>query len=278
MYLDQSENIAQDRTRYTSMQTPRQAQKTKTLANYRQIGVVLLLILAQISPILVFAKESRRKLSITVPFMVQAPTANWDEPFQNTCEETAALMVGFWANSEAIPSQKNKQETLLKDLVEWENKKFGSYIDTDTEQTSTILIEYFKAPQVEIVSKPDVTMIKNVLLNNGLVIVPTSGRALGNKYFRGEGPLYHMLVIKGFDDKKKEFITNDPGTKRGYGFRYKYDIIINAIADWDHTIDTVNPETPKMIVVYKSDSSKLSLQEDEDNPFSFSSLLSLFDL
>ena len=43
-----------------------------------------------------------------------------------------------------------------------------------------------------------------------------------------------MLVIIGFDDKTGEFITNDPGTKRGAEFRYKYKILLNAIHNWDH--------------------------------------------
>jgi len=55
---------------------------------------------------------------------------------------------------------------------------------------------------------------------------------LGNPYFRTPGPIYHMLVVKGYDED--EFITNDVGTKRGDGFRYKYDRLISAIHDWDH--------------------------------------------
>ena len=42
-----------------------------------------------------------------------------------------------------------------------------------------------------------------------------------------------MLVIRGYDDENQEFITNDPGTKRGKGFRYDYQTLLQAIADWD---------------------------------------------
>ena len=65
-----------------------------------------------------------------------------------------------------------------------------------------------------------------------MIIIPAAGRLLGNPYFQTPGPIYHMLVIRGYN--ATEFITNDPGTKRGDGFKYKYQTLINAIHDWDH--------------------------------------------
>ena len=55
--------------------------------------------------------------------------------------------------------------------------------------------------------------------------------ALINPNFTGNGPLYHMLVIKGFVDDK--FITNDPGTRNGADFVYTEANLMNSIADWD---------------------------------------------
>ena len=56
--------------------------------------------------------------------------------------------------------------------------------------------------------------ITKELSEGRIVIVPTAGRLLKNPHFTASGPLYHMLVIKGFDDAKHTFITNDPGTRR----------------------------------------------------------------
>ena len=39
-----------------------------------------------------------------------------------------------------------------------------------------------------------------------------------------------MLVLTGYDERN--FVTNDPGTRRGYGYKYTYSILYNAIHDW----------------------------------------------
>ena len=44
------------------------------------------------------------------------------------------------------------------------------------------------------------------------VLLPAAGRLLRNPYFSGQGPLYHMLVVKGYTRDGK-IITDDPGTR-----------------------------------------------------------------
>ena len=39
-----------------------------------------------------------------------------------------------------------------------------------------------------------------------------------------------MLVIIGYDHN--DFITNDPGTRRGQEYRYNQDVLLNAIHNW----------------------------------------------
>jgi hypothetical protein len=41
-----------------------------------------------------------------------------------------------------------------------------------------------------------------------------------------------MLVIRGYDPATKEFITNDPGTRKGEGYRYPEQIIYAAWRDY----------------------------------------------
>ena len=60
------------------------------------------------------------------------------------------------------------------------------------------------------------------------MIVPAAGRLLGNKYFQQPGPVYHMLVVKGFTSDGK-IITNDVGTRRGQNYVYDEDVFLNAI-------------------------------------------------
>ena len=41
-----------------------------------------------------------------------------------------------------------------------------------------------------------------------------------------------MLIIKGYT-KEGNFITNDPGTRRGADFIYSPGVLMNAIHDWN---------------------------------------------
>jgi len=39
-----------------------------------------------------------------------------------------------------------------------------------------------------------------------------------------------MIVIIGWDDEKGIFITNDPGTRKGKSYVYKYQTVLDAIS------------------------------------------------
>ena len=77
--------------------------------------------------------------------------------------------------------------------------------------------------------------------------VPVAGRELGNPYFSGGGPWYHMLVITGYDGNR--FITNDPGTKRGEDYKYSADVLIEAIHDWTGSKDTITSGAKTAVVI-----------------------------
>ena len=101
-----------------------------------------------------------------------------------------------------------------------------------TQDILPILKEFYKYPKVKIVANPSITDIKTALSQSKAVIVPAAGRKLGNPYYTQPGPLYHMLVIKGYT-KDGRFITNDPGTRRGADFIYDPAVLWNAIRDWN---------------------------------------------
>ena len=78
-----------------------------------------------------------------------------------------------------------------------------------------------------------ITDIKNEISVGRIVIAPAAGRLLKNPYFTPPGPLYHMVVIRGFDDARSVFVTNDAGTRRGNGLLYPQTVLFNAIHDWN---------------------------------------------
>ena len=170
--------------------------------------------------------------NLAFPFTSQAPNGNWDEPYQEGCEEASVYMVHayFSGMDEGRIPASTADEALLQ-IVEFEMELFGFYKDTTTEQTG-VLAELMYGHTYQLVANPTVEDIQSKLVQGHPVIVPAAGRLLGNPYFTAPGPLYHMLVIRGYTEDG-QFIVNDPGTYRGEAFLYDFDTIMNAMHDWN---------------------------------------------
>jgi len=91
--------------------------------------------------------------------------------------------------------------------------------------------------------------LKRALTDGKLVILSLNGRLLGNPNFRSPGPIYHMLVLRGWNEK--EFITNDPGTRKGKNYTYTYETLHNAAAEWIHDQKTTDTSIKNAIIVSK---------------------------
>ena len=140
-------------------------------------------------------------------------------------------MAASYINGQSFKDANDADQKLLA-IMDFEIKRFGYYEDTTADETAVILREYFGIVLVKVIPNPTVDAIKSDLAQGKTIIVPLAGRQLGNPYYQQPGPLYHMLVIKGYT-KNGDFITNDPGTRRGADYIYKPDIIMNAIHDWN---------------------------------------------
>ncbi|MEX2054793.1 MAG: C39 family peptidase, partial [Candidatus Andersenbacteria bacterium] len=152
-------------------------------------------------------------MNLAIPFTVQAPHANWDLPYKEFCEEASVLMTMSYINNTPITSRDSAEAELLQ-IKAFEDERFGYYEDTTAEETAIIIREHYQYDQVALIENPTVAHIKEALAAGRAVIVPVAGQQLGNPYFQQPGPLYHMLVIKGYT-ADGHFITNDPGTRRG---------------------------------------------------------------
>lgn len=170
------------------------------------------------------------EFNIAVPFMTQSPLVIWDEVHNETCEEAAALMVYFAVNEIPLPS-KEEQEEYLQQLIVWQNEKFGDYKDTTAAQTALMMREKLNMDNVSIVENPTFKDIARILQSGALIIAPTSGKELFNPNFKNGGPKYHMVVVRGYDEKY--IFTNDPGTRNGKNYAYTHDVFFNALHDWN---------------------------------------------
>lgn len=183
-----------------------------------------------------------------VPFTPQAPFANWDAVHEQTCEEAAVLMAGWYANGKRGGKiDAGVAEDELQRLIIWEKQRFGYFEDTTAKETAQILTDFYGVKNVTVRDDVSITSIKKELANGNLVIVLAAGRELQNPYFKQPGPIYHALTIIGYD--RNEFITNDPGTRRGQGFRYPAENIIDSTHDWTGNPDTITSGPKRMIVI-----------------------------
>lgn len=173
-------------------------------------------------------KTLPKQINLNVPFTSQAPEKDWGQPWQDACEEAAILMMDAYYKKYNLSPLFAKDELLR--VWDWEQtKNFGKSIEI--QEIQEIFSKYFNFKS-NVVENPTVDDIKKSVAGGNPVLVVADGKVLPNPHFRNGGPVYHALIIRGYDED--EFITNDPGTQFGKNFKYKYDDLMNAIHDWNN--------------------------------------------
>ncbi len=202
----------------------------------------------------VVPKASSSSFIIPVPFTSQAPLGEWsDERQQDGCEEASVAMAMAWVNKENNISKEEWLARILT-LADFEQEKYGEHRDVALKDVvSWLFNDYFSYEKVAIKPVASSSDILKELERGNIVLVPTNGRALKNPNFKAPGPEEHMIVIKGYDYQTEQFITNDPGTRRGENYRYSSSIIFNAIRSYDTGYKLPFPKilVREMIVVEK---------------------------
>ncbi len=175
--------------------------------------------------------KEKTKIKQTVPFVVQAPHAQWDDSrYQDACEEASMVMAEAWIEGENHVSR-NDAEERIEELFKHEEDFFGDAVDTSINDTAQFFQQHY-GRSVDVKEGVSMEDLYDILSHKNIIIAPTNGKWLENPHFKNGGPERHMLVIVGFDKKNGEFITNDPGTRVGRGYKYKDSILYNAIRDY----------------------------------------------
>lgn len=173
----------------------------------------------------------QKRVNQSVVFTSQAPHAQWDDPrYQDACEEASMVMAYAWITDNDYLS-KNDAEKEIEKLFKAQKDLFGDVVDTSATDTALLFESYYKKKAL---LKKDVTLdeMYELLSAGNIIIAPTNGKVLQNPNFTNGGPERHMLVITGYDKNNREFITNDPGTRLGRGYKYKDSTLFNAIQDY----------------------------------------------
>lgn len=180
-------------------------------------------------------------------FIPQAPEKNWDQPWQDTCEEAAILTVKYFFENK-IPDF----PTLLTDyklLIDKSNSH-----DINLAQMSQIASDMYNYDS-KIIDNPTTDTIEKYLSEGHILIAPANGQTLyqENKYFKNGGPLYHNIVILGYDHNKKQFIVHDVGTQFGAYFKYSYHVLMSSIHDYPDSKDKkdINQGPPRLLLLLK---------------------------
>ncbi len=192
------------------------------------------------------------RFNLAVPFTSQAPEKNWDLPWQEACEEAVVLMLDAYRKGYALDIPLSKKEMVR--MVAWEEAQ-GWGVSIPAVEMKKLIgwysfsklgnKEITKLGTVKIVERPTVERIKTFIASGHPVVALVDGKALPNPHYRGGGPVYHALIVRGYTEDS--FITNDPGTQFGENYVYRYDELINAIHDWNG--GDVPKGTPVVLVI-----------------------------
>jgi hypothetical protein len=170
------------------------------------------------------------EFNLAVPFSSQAPTSNWDALHEDACEEASIFMVQqFYSGTQEGKLDPKIADPEITRLVHV-GESLGQGPSITLAEAKDLLMKDSNT-SAQIVDNPTVEDIKLLISLGKPVIIPAAGRELGNPNFTGAGPLYHMLVIRGYTEDT--FITNDPGTRLGENYSYGIDVIMDAIGDWN---------------------------------------------
>jgi hypothetical protein len=168
------------------------------------------------------------KVFIKVPFTSQAPFAIWDEKHEEACEEASLIMIKYYLDKKAL--NKDIAEKEIQDMIKFEIKKYGDYKDSDAGETMKLADDFYGIKNLKVIYNFKAEDIKKYLAKNNPIIIPAAGRELGNPNFTAPGPLYHNLVLVGYEGNT--IITNDPGTRKGEGYKYDVEVLYKAIHDF----------------------------------------------
>ena len=188
------------------------------------------------------------EVTLQVPFSTQAPNDSWSR--NEDCEETSITMANAFltgTTEDKLPA--DAAQFAIDNLKAWEGLNLGYNADTGADATTKMAEGAFglTVSQVQNFTEDD---LKAALEGGHPVLLPINAQLLGKAQYANGGPLYHMIVVRGFKGSGgNTFIVNDPGTTGGDGNEYPFATLQAASADWSNAAKAMDPSRKIALVV-----------------------------
>jgi len=164
---------------------------------------------------------------LDVPFVPQAPFANW-EVHNDSCEEAGLLLAHYYYTGEYL--SKDQANVELLDMIAYQNSNFGGHFDIYTDLIARLAKEYYGyEPRI---IEVDIEQIKAEIYAGNPVILLTTAAYLKPEKSDYPEMGYHIIDAVGYN--QYGIITHDVGTITGENTVYSNHVIMNAIADYDN--------------------------------------------
>ena len=170
---------------------------------------------------------------IKVPYTSQFPHEEFggNTPNQNYCEAAALLMVSDYFKGDSrdvIPP--DEADSGMAGIANVERRDFPGVMDLPLTSVASVGTQLFGLQPT--VAPVDLQVIQRNLAAGRPVIVPVmthlpSGAAIASHY--GRVPVYHVILITGYDATKNLLYTNDAGFIEGQHYAYSWSLLSSAI-------------------------------------------------
>ena len=184
-----------------------------------------------------FFASPAEHVELPVPFIPEMPEGVSGSPWVNACEEASIAMIAHYYSGRLEVSAAEAIK-YMRTLFAFQDGLYRSNANSDATRSARI-IEEAAGFRATIVEYPSLDDLKRELREGRPIMTFHYGFALGNPNipFLPTGSSFHTLVLKGYDDRTREFITNDNGDRSaGAGRRYPYDTFLDSLHDYRYEV------------------------------------------
>jgi hypothetical protein len=170
---------------------------------------------------------------IKVPYTSQFPHDEFqaNQPNENYCEAAALEMVSqFFKGDTRNLVPPDEADAAMASIAGVERKDFPGVLDLPLTSVASVGTQLFGLKPT--ITPVDLNQIETDLAAGRPVIVPVmthlpNGTKIAPYY--GTVPVYHVILITGYDSGKNMLYTNDAGFTQGQNYAYPWSLLSSAI-------------------------------------------------